>query len=81
MVQPIIEYASPIWYPHSALNINGLESIQHSAARFCYVRTSSVTSMLNLPSLKERTFRSKSIMMYKMLNILTDIPTYYFVPC
>jgi len=45
MVRPIIEYASPIWDPHSALNINRLESIQCSAARFCfndYAHTSSV---------------------------------------
>jgi len=32
MVRPIIEYASPIWDPHSALSINRLVSIQHSAA-------------------------------------------------
>ena len=86
MVRPIIEYASPIWDPHSALNINRLESIQRSAARFCfndYARTSSVTSMLNklnLCSLKERRFRSKSIMIYKVLNNLIDIPAHHFVP-
>ena len=85
-VRSIIEYASPIWDPHSALNINRLESIQHSAARFCftdYAHTSSVTPMvnkLNLCSLKERRFRSKSIMMYKMLNNLIDIPAHHFVP-
>ena len=85
MVRPIIEFASPVWDPHTLLNINRLESIQRSTARFCYndyVRTSSVTSMLNklnLPSLEERRFRSKSILMYKILNNLIDIPTHYFV--
>jgi len=85
MVRPIIEYASPIWDPHSALNINRLESIQRSAVRFYfndYVYTGSVTSKLNLLSLKERRFRSKSIMMYKILNNLIDIqvPAHHFVP-
>jgi len=86
MVRPIREFASPVWDPHTLLNINRLKSIQRSAARFCYndyVRTSGVTSMLNklnLPLLEERKFRSKSIMMYKILNNLIDIPTHYFVP-
>ena len=57
MVRPIIEYASPVWDPHTSLYINHLEAVQRSAARFCckdYSRFSSVTSMLsslNLPSL------------------------------
>ena len=86
VVRPIIKFTSPIWDPHTLLNINRLVTIQRFATRFCYngyVRTSSVTSMLNklnLPSLEERRFHSKSIMMYKILNNLIDIPTHYFVP-
>jgi len=64
MVRPIIEFASPVWDPHTILYTNKIESIQRSAARFCfnnYSRTSSVTIMLNklnLAPLKDRRFRS-----------------------
>ena len=36
MVRPIIEYAASAWDPHTLLNINKLESIQRTAARFCF---------------------------------------------
>ena len=48
-----------------------------------YSWTSSVTAMLNkldLVLLKDRRFHSKSIMMYKILNNLIDIPSCYFMP-
>ena len=48
MVRPIIEYAASVWDPHTLLNINRLESIQRTAARFCFndfSRYSSVTNM------------------------------------
>ena len=86
MVWPIIEFASPVWDPYTALHANKIESIQRSAVRFCfniYSWTSSVTIMLNkldLVLLKDRRFRSKSIMMYKILNNLIDIPSCYFIP-
>jgi len=58
MVRPALEYASPVWDPHTAININLLEPAQRSAARLCYKdfnSFSSVTTMLetlNLPTLK-----------------------------
>ena len=67
MVRPIIEFASPVWDPHTALHVNKIESIQRSAVRFCfnnYSWTNSVTTMLNkldLVLLKDQRFRSKSI--------------------
>ena len=36
--------------------------------------------LLNLPSLGERRFRSKSFVIYKILNNPIDIPTHYFIP-
>ena len=54
MVRPILEYGSTIWDPHTNLNINLLESIQRSAARFCFNNYSnffSVSRMLNQLSL------------------------------
>ena len=86
MVRSIIEFASPVWDPHTALHVNKIESIQRSAVRFCfnnYSWTNSVTTMLNkldLVLLKDRRFRSKSILMYKILNNLIDIPSCYFIP-
>ena len=50
MVRPIIEFASPVWDPHTTLHVNKIESIQRSAVRFCfnnYSWTNSVTTMLN----------------------------------
>ena len=58
MVRPVLEYASPVWDPHTAINIKLLESVQRSAARLCYKdysSFSSVTTMLenlNFPTLK-----------------------------
>ena len=63
-----------------------IENIQRFAVRFCfnnYSWTNSVTTMLNkldLMLLKDRRFRSKSILMYKILNNLIDIPSCYFIP-
>ena len=33
-VQPIVEYASTVWFPHIKADINKLEMIQRIAARF-----------------------------------------------
>ena len=30
-VRPIVEYAAPVWDPHTLVNINKLESIQRTA--------------------------------------------------
>ena len=86
MVRPIIEYASPVWDPHTSLYINHLEAVQRSAARFCckdYSRFSSVTSMLsslNLPSLRDRRIRAKLLMMYKIIHQLVCIPDDFLAP-
>ena len=71
MVQPIIEYASTVWAPHTLTKVNQLESIQRRAARFCYndfSTFSSITRMvssLNLSTLKQRRIKTKLITMYK----------------
>ena len=86
MVRPIVEYASPVWDPHTSLYINHLEAVQRSAARFCckdYSRFSSVTSMLsslNLPSLRDRRIRAKLLMMYKIIHQLVCIPDDFLAP-
>jgi len=79
MVRPVLEYASPVWDPNTAININLLESVQRSAARLCYKdysSFSSVTTMLEnlyLPTLKVRRSRAKLQMMYKVTNNLVSV--------
>ena len=48
LVRPILEYASIIWDPHTASNINKLETVQRRSARHMHIynRHVSVTTML-----------------------------------
>ena len=81
MVRPVIEYAASVWDPYTLSNINKLESIQRTAARFCFnnfSRFSSVTNMLtslNLPSLQARRTQAKLNIFYKIINGHLDVPT------
>ena len=80
MVCPILEYSSTVWDPHTSVNINILESIQKSAARFCYntySRFFSVSAMLNclsLSTLQSRRNKAKLSTMYKIIHHLVAIP-------
>ena len=78
-IRPTVEYAASTWDPHTQRNINKLEQVQRSAARFVmgdFERSSSVTAMLNhlkWPSLQERRFQNRLLMMYKIRHHLVDI--------
>ena len=78
-IRPTVEYAATSWDPHTQRNINKLEQVQRSAARFVmgdFERSSSVTAMLNhlkWPSLQERRFQNRLLMMYKIRHHLVDI--------
>ena len=80
LVRPILEYASPVWDPHTNSNINKLEAVQRRAARFVtgdYRTTSSTTDMLTRlqwPTLQERRCTAKVIMIYRISYCLVDIP-------
>ena len=48
LVGPKLEYAAPIWSPHSKLQINQIEKVQRTVARWaCRRNTSSVGEMLD----------------------------------
>jgi len=70
----ILEYASTVWSPHLACNINKLKMVQCRSTRFVYNdfrRTSSVTTVLNdfhWPTLETRRHQAKLLMLYKILN-------------
>ena len=88
LVRPILEYTSIIWDPHTASNINKLETVQRRSAKHImhnYSRHASVTTMLqhlDLPTLQQRHQHSKIIMLYRITHKLASIPTAtYIAPC
>ena len=87
IVRPKLEYASPVWDPYTASNIDQLERVQPRAARFVvgdYKTTSSSSQMyrdLEWSSLQQRKEDSKVVLMYRIMYALVDIPaTAYLRP-
>ena len=72
LVRPKLEYAAPIWSPHSKLQINQIEKVQRTAARWTCRRwrnTSSVGEMLDeleWPSLEARRDQSSLLLFHKI---------------
>ena len=68
-----MEYASPVWDPHTKRNTNKDEMVQRRCARYAAGncdRTSSVTSLLNClswPTLGERRRQYRLAVMYRIL--------------
>ena len=79
-VRPSLEYASSVWDPHTARNINKLEGVQRRSARYVfsdYNQESSPTAMLkqlDWSSLQLRRLQAKATMMYRIVNNLIAIP-------
>ena len=73
-VRPQLQYAATIWDPHTKQNINKLEQVQRTDARWmlgCYRNTSSVSDMLNelgWRSLEQRRADARHTMLYKLRN-------------
>ena len=68
-VRPKLEYAAPIWSPHSKLQINQIEKAQRTAARWTCRRwrnTSSVGEMLEWTSLEARRDQSSLLLFHKI---------------
>ena len=83
LVRPLMEYATVIWGPFTEANIRKLEMVQRRSARMnCsdYLRTSSVSSMLQQlqwPTLQER---RAQVMMNRIVYQLDDMPITYLIP-
>ena len=79
LVRPKLEYASPIWNPHTSSQINRLERIQHYAARFVandHRRKTSPTTLvltLNWQTLERRRTIKQAMTFYKILNNIIEI--------
>ena len=80
LVRQQLEYASTVWSPHTATDIQKVEAVQRRAARWeyrDYSYTSSVTAMmkdLNWRPLDQRRIDSRLIMLYKVTYDLTPEP-------
>ena len=78
-IRQTVEYASPVWDPHTKRNTNKIEMVQRRCARYVtgnFDRTSSVTSMLNClswPTLEERRRQYRLAVMYRILHNQVDI--------
>ena len=80
LVSSSLEYSSAAWDPFRQKDIDKLEKIQRSAARFVtqnYRQTASVRSLiqnLGWTDLKTRRKNSRRVSMFKILNELVEIP-------
>ena len=80
LVRPQVEYASPVWSPHTDKNINKIEAVHRRAARWVthdYSSYSSVTQMINIlgwRSLEQRRADARLMMFYKIVHDLVEIP-------
>ena len=72
LVRPQLEYASTVWSPHTASDINKVESVQRRAARWVtrdYRCTSNITAMLkdlNWRPLDQWRINSRLVLLYKV---------------
>ena len=79
IVRPTLEYASPVWNPHTSYQIINLERIQHYAARFVandHGRTTSPTTLvltLNLQTLERRRIIKQAMILYNIINNINKI--------
>ena len=87
LVRPQLEYSATAWDPYTKTNSAKVEAVQRRVARFCfndYRQTSSVSSMmqdLGWEQLQTRRQQNKTVMMYRIVNNLVEIPiSQYLTP-
>ena len=80
LVSPQLEYAAPVWDPHSKEKILQLEKVQHRAAHWTtssYDYRSSVTAMVNSlgwRTLEQRWADARLFLFYKIVYGLVAVP-------
>jgi hypothetical protein len=82
IVRPALDYAAPVWDPHLEKDKTMLEKVQRQAARYVFNNYTDrtpgiVTSMLqklHWESLERRREIQRLIMLYRIKNLLVDIP-------
>ena len=85
LVRPQLEYASTVWSPHTATDIQKVEAVQRRAAKWVYrdySYTSSISAMmkdLNWRPLDQRRIDSRLIMLYKVTYDLVAIPAFQYL--
>ena len=87
LVRPVLGYASTVWDPYTLQQIYALERVQRQAARFVtgdyYSRDQGyITRMLQQlqwDTIEERRARSRSIMLYRILNNLVEVPLHQYI--
>ena len=71
-VRPLLEYCSPIWYPHSLESIDLLENVQRSFTRRLpehdNLNYPARLTLLNLISLESRRFKIDCNLMYNIMH-------------
>jgi len=84
-VRPLVEYCTPVWYPHSAKDIRLIESVQrrftkriHTLEDLSYADR---LKLMSLDSLELRRLRFDLRMVYKIMNGLIDLPANDFFIC
>ena len=81
LVCPILEYACVAWSPYHQCNIHAIEMVQRHAARYAlnncnrYASVSEMIGELGWPTLESRHNILRTVMMYKIMNKLVDVPT------
>jgi len=71
-LQPILVYASVVWYPYTKSNIDKIEMVQRKAVRFDFYRYSNVSNLfnqLNWESLELKRTKSTITVLYNILII------------
>ena len=84
LVRPHVEYAAPVWDPHTLHDIQSLESVQKFALRACSKQWdwgySELMDMFNLPSLENRRLYLKLCHLFKIVHGLCNFPSDVVVP-
>ena len=73
-------HACAIWSPYYQCNIHQVETVQRRAARYVmnnfnsYASVSEMIATLGWPTLEQRRKTLRTIMMYKIVNNLVEVP-------